>query len=203
MRTFVGVLSALLIGGSARAQVPAGRTPPAEQYSLWLEPSGAADDSVRRVVCELAQRYPSHCFNPHMTVVGDVAGSLDDITRRAKLLATRTPALEATLTTVGWHAGDFFRSFYVLIEETPPLSKLYRDTCEIVGRCQTRPFHMSLMYTDQLSDSARAAIRDSLYAIRGGSGFGTTLRLDRLTVCASAGLPPERWTCPVSIDLRP
>jgi hypothetical protein len=175
---------------------------PNKVYSVWLVPSGAQYDSLRSLVCGLAARYPSHCFMPHVTVVGDVQGTLDDITHRAEKLAQRTGLLDARLTSIGWTPGNYFRSFYVLIDETAGFSKLYVDTCAVIGKCQTRPYHMSIMYTDTLSDSARAAIRDSLYAGRGSRTFGSTVRLTRLLVCSTSGLPPEKWTCPKEIKLE-
>jgi len=137
-----------------------------------------------------------------VTVVGDVQGTLDDIAQRAEKLAQRTGPLDAWLTSIEWKRGEYYRSFYVLIDETPGLSKLYEDTCAVIGKCQTRPYHMSIMYTDTLSDSARAAIRDSLYRRRGGKSLGSTVRLTRLLVCSTSGLPPEKWTCPKEIKLE-
>jgi hypothetical protein len=113
---------------------------------------------------------------PHVTVVGDVHGTLDTITHRAEQLARRTGALEARLTSIQWKRGSYSRSFYVLIDGTAGFSKLYEDTCAIIGKCQTRPYHMSIMYTNKLSDSAKAAIRDSLYARPGAKGFGSTVK---------------------------
>ena len=75
-------------------------------------------------------------------------------------------------------------------------------TCAIIGKCQTRPYHMSIMYTDKLSDSAKTAIRDSLYTRRGGLSFGPTVRLTRMLVCFTTGLPPEEWVCPKEIKLE-
>jgi hypothetical protein len=137
-----------------------------------------------------------------VTVVGDVQGTLKDIAHRAEQLARHTHALDARLTTIEWTRDNYYRSFYLLIDETPEFTKLYEDTCALIGTCQSRPYHMSIMYTDKLSDSARAAIRDSLYARRGTKTFGSTVRLTRLLVCFTSGLPPEQWTCPKEIRLE-
>ena len=171
-------------------------------YSVWLAPSDAQYDSLRSVVCALAARYHSHCFIPHVTVVGDVAGTLQDVAQRAETLAQRTGVLEARLTSIAWVPGNYFRSFIVLIDETAGFSKLYDDTCTIIGKCQARPYHLSIMYTDKLSDSARTAIRDSLYARRVAKSIGSTVRLTRMLVCFTTGLPPEQWTCPKEIKLN-
>jgi hypothetical protein len=61
---------------------------------------------------------------------------------------------------------------------------------------------MSIMYTDKLSDSAKAAIRDSLYARRSAKTLGATVRLTRLLVCFTSGIPPEEWNCPKEIKLE-
>lgn len=190
-----GIFSLLGRAASSQATLP-------PQYSLWLVPSGAQYDSLQRVSCDLARRYAAHCSMPHMTVVGDVVGSLEDVGRRAHALALRTRPLMVDLTTIGWVPGVFFRSFYVLVNETAEVSALYDATCATVGKCQTRPFHMSLMYTDRLSDSARAVIRDSLYAGGDRTSLAIRVRLDRLMVCSSAGRPPEEWACPIAIELR-
>jgi hypothetical protein len=138
---------------------------------------------------------------PHVTVVGDIHGTWNDVGHRAEQLAQRTGVLQARLTSIEWTAGNYFRSFYVLIDETARFSKLYEDTCALIGKCQTRPYHMSIMYTDKLSDSAKAGIRDSLYARRGAKGLGATVTLTRLLICSTAGMPPEEWTCPKEITL--
>jgi hypothetical protein len=174
---------------------------PTKVYSVWLAPSGAQYDSLRSLVCGLAARYPSHCFIPHVTVVADVPGTLDDIAHRANDLARRMGALEARLTSIEW-THDYYRSFIVLIDETAGFAKLYGDTCAVIGKCQTRPYHMSIMYADKLGDSARAAIRDSLYTGRGARTLGRTVKLTRLLVCFTSGLPPEEWTCPREIKLE-
>jgi len=139
---------------------------------------------------------------PHVTVVGDVPGTLEDVTQRAERLAQRTGVVEAHLTSIQWTPGNYFRSFVVLIDETAGFSRLYQDTCAIIGKCQTRPYHMSLMYVDKLSDSAKTVIRDSLYARRGAKSFGGTVRLTRMLVCLTTGLAPEKWTCPKEIGLE-
>jgi len=175
---------------------------PKREYSIWLVPTGAQYDSLHSVVCELATRYLSPCYVPHVTVVGDVEGTLDDITRRAKQLAQRTRALDARLTSIVWKRGDYYRSFYAVVDETAGFSRLYEDTCTIIGKCQIRPYHMSLMYTSILSDSAKVAIRDSLYARRGVHSFGSTVRLTRMLVCFTSRLPPEAWTCPKELTLE-
>jgi hypothetical protein len=139
---------------------------------------------------------------PHATVVGDLSGTLEDITHRAEELALRTHALDARLTTIEWTHDNYYRSFYALIDETPQFTKLYQDTCAVLGKCQTRPYHMSLMYTSKLSDPVKAGIRDSLYAVGGAPMVGAHVRLTRLVVCATAGLPPEQWTCPREVRLE-
>ena len=139
---------------------------------------------------------------PHVTVLAELRGSLTDVTSIAGKLAARTGPLQTTLTTIEWTPGEYYRSFFALVAETEALAKLHRDTCEIAGECPRRPYHLSLMYTDRLSNAERAAIRDSIYQQRGGQGFGMELLLTRLQVCSSSGLPPEEWTCPVAIALH-
>lgn len=138
---------------------------------------------------------------PHVTAVGELNGSLGDITRVTKKLAHRTGPLETTLTRIEWAPNDYYRSFYALVNETKAFSKLYDDTCEIMAKCPTRPYHLSIMYTDKLRDSDKIALRDSIYAKRGGSGFMMKLQLTRLRICSTSDLPPEKWTCPIEIRL--
>ena len=138
---------------------------------------------------------------PHVTVVGDLPGTLEDIAHRAEQLALRTHAVDARLTTIEWTRDNYYRSFYVRIDETPQFTKLYEDTCAVLGKCQTRPYHMSLMYTNKLPDTVKARLRDSLYAAAGAPIVGAQVKLTRMVVCSTAGLPPERWTCPKEVRL--
>jgi hypothetical protein len=139
---------------------------------------------------------------PHVTVVGDVPGTLEDIAYRTEKLARRSHALDARLTTIQWTRGNYSRSFYVLIDETPEFTRLYDDTCAVIGKCQTRPYHMSLMYTSKLSDTVKAGIRDSLYTAGVMQTVGAQVRFNRLVVCVTAGLSPEQWSCPKEMRLE-
>ena len=102
---------------------------PQKVYSVWLLPSGAQYDSLHALICGLSARYPSPCFMPHVTVVGDVPGTLEDIAYRTEKLARRTrltvrqaPRQPRRATRYGDPAASC-RSFHFVTSCTPALKR--------------------------------------------------------------------------------
>ncbi len=175
---------------------------PVREYSLWLSPSGEEFTYTKRLICTLDGVYESHCFDPHVTVVGELKGTLTEITQVAARLAKETHPLEARFAGVDW-TDDYWKSFYLHINDTGIFHKLYDDTCRITGKCHPWPYHMSLMYTDKLSVEQKKDLVGAL--MKGDFQFrnfiqSASIRLDRLRICTSGDVP-EDWVCPVEIQL--
>ena len=173
-----------------------------EEYYVWLAPSGAEYEKLHALVCDLAKKYQSPCFLPHMTVVGPVQGSLAEVTRQTKKLADQTQSLQAQLSVIEWTIpDDLYRSFIVLIEPTNALQRLYQATANVFGKNNKPPYHISLMYT-KLPLAEREKIRDEIYRGKKATDFNETILLDRLQICFTTNLPPSEWKCPAEIPLK-
>ncbi len=175
--------------------------PAVGEYSIWLVPSQEDYDRLSQLICDLAEDYPSGCFTPHLTVAGDVRGTLNEIKDKAKTLADQVGKVEVRLRTIGWGTPDE-RSFYFFAQDAGGDSKLYRlytETCRIMGECPVLPYHVSLIYTDQIPVWERTILQENLYTQFGGREMVITL--DRLAVCVTKDLPPEKWECRAEIML--
>lgn len=167
----------------------------AQEYSIWLSSSSSEFKEVSTKTEGLCKIFGTPCFAPHVTVVPDLKGTLKEITVIAKSLAKQTRPLQANFTGIEWTPDNFWRSFYLKAEDTPEFHRLYDDTCAIAGKCQTWPYHMSLMYVKP-QEVDREILRKALTG-----RFPKTLVLDLLQVCTSGNMP-EKWTCPVAIKLK-
>ncbi len=168
-------------------------------YSIWLVPSGSQRTQAAAVIDALAAYYRTPRFDPHVTVLGDIKGTLQDVEKVALELARRTKRpIEVGVRRISWDTGDYWRSFYLEFGSSRALDKLYKDTCEVAGRCHKLPYHMSLMYTNDLSEQEKRAAAANLF-----SQFDLldSMVLDHLRICTSGDVP-EKWTCLVDIKLQ-
>ena len=144
---------------SDRSQALSGS--PSAARSLWVVPSGEAHESLGRLIADLARRYGTPEFGPHVTLIGEVEGSLDEVLARAGQLA-------ASLRPFGIWLGRprsenvYFRSLYLGVRRTAPLLRTHRMACAAFGltTAQYRP-HLSLLYGD-LPRATKQALTDEL-----------------------------------------
>ncbi|MEJ1160626.1 2'-5' RNA ligase family protein [Prosthecomicrobium sp. N25] len=166
------------------------RPDPAARHSLWLLASERDERALIQMVRDLAKRFGTPVFRPHLTLAGDLAagaaqltGELDGIVRGLAQPVQPVLAVEA--------GPDFFRSFYTRFEPTDTLRTLRTRAYEAGGVEEPSGFlpHVSLAYgaaTANDQEQARAEWSTWLE--------GMDVRFDRVAVVLSAsGVPIEDW----------
>lgn len=159
-------------------------------HSIWLMP--AADDAARleRIVEDLAGRFGSPRFQPHLTLVEDMERTVEDLAPLVGQVAEGIEPFDAPVAEIG--VSDlFFRSFYARFTAEGPLLELKRRAIDKILPGDIAEFmpHVSLAYGVAETLEKRDAVAEAENLL-----LGKPVRFDRVCVVASGKeLPIESW----------
>ena len=158
----------------------------ARGVSLWLVPGGAVREHLAQVIAELARRYGTQAFEPHVTLLGGLALPEREVLARARRLAPRLSALPVPLTTLDG-SDEYFRCLFLRVEETEELLTAHALASEAFGCAPGAPLkpHLSLLYGRLTSDARRTVLAE--LAGRPPESFVA----HRLQVVRTEGAPAE------------
>ena len=134
--------------------------------SLWLVPPPALHDRLAATIAILASRYGTAAFEPHVTLLGGLAGPEETLLSGARVLAERLRPFEVRLREAS--AGvDFFRCVFVTVDETPELLRAHALAREALGTATAEAFrpHLSLVY-GRLGAEEKEAARQAAGELR-------------------------------------
>jgi hypothetical protein len=162
----------------------------AEVYSVWLMPNAASERKFSAIVHDLADRFSTPRFKPHLTLLGGRPFDQADLKRRiAPLIPATAPISRPILDVV---IGDaFFRSFYALFAADGALLDLKRRTDRAVIGSESPDFmpHVSLLYGPVEAKAKAAAAAEVRTLLK-----GRTVRFDRIEIVRSGDeVPIEEW----------
>ncbi len=121
----------------------------ASQHSLWLVPAPPLADELTSTIRELAGRYDSVAFTPHITLLGSLA---TDAARKPDLrrsLAGLPVPLQARFTAVTC-GSEYFRRLYLAVALSDDIAAAHQLALQKLYGSHERPFqpHLSLLYAD-------------------------------------------------------
>jgi 2'-5' RNA ligase len=157
-----------------------------KDYSLWLVPEGEKREFYQKLIEDLGRKYEGPVFVPHITVIGNIRMTEEEVLSRTRKLARLLRPLAVTLKEVS--TGDvFYRCVFAKAEKTQSLIDLYTHACQVfdIMPGDFMP-HLSILYGDydmSLKEKIAASIeiQDSLY-------------LDSLFIYeTSQDLKPQEW----------
>lgn len=115
-------------------------------YSIWVVPPEPVYSQIKDCIIELAQRFDSPIFEPHMTLLGNIDKDISEIEEKVKDLASSIDKLELSLGSVSF-STTYFQSVFVRVNSTAKLMQLNIETKKLFGM-ENNVFmpHMSLLY---------------------------------------------------------
>jgi 2'-5' RNA ligase len=159
-------------------------------HSIWLMPARADEAALQDIVDDLAGRFPSPRFQPHLTLVEEQERDLDDLAAACRTAADDTARFSAAIETVD--ATDaYFRSLYARFEPEVTLGELRRKVLALAAPGAAGAFlpHISLLYgaeSGPQKERTRAALAQDL--------VGRRITFDRICVVGSAKtIPVADW----------
>ena len=110
-------------------------------------PEGAVREHLAQVIAELARRFGTPGFEPHVTLLGGLTRPEREMVARTQAVARRLSPLPVLLTTPDG-GGEYFRCVFVGVAENEALlaaHALAGQACGAVPASPLRP-HLSLLY---------------------------------------------------------
>jgi 2'-5' RNA ligase len=115
--------------------------------SLWLIPSENIYKSLTKLICQLSKKFSAPSFEPHITLIGKLVGSEEDIISKTSKLSDIIKPFRIRLTWVAY-SDNFFRCLFIRAEETSDILEANIKAREIFDRLQDPKYtpHLSLLY---------------------------------------------------------
>jgi 2'-5' RNA ligase len=134
------------------------------RYALWLLPEASVIDTFGEAIGRLSVRYQGPRFIPHVTLLGWVTGSEQQLTQTTAQLAQQLRVLD--LRGTGFDGEQYyFRCFYLKLEVSPELMQAHEQASAVfnAGHSSNYMPHLSLVY-GQGSVTDKSALRQELAA---------------------------------------
>ena len=113
-------------------------------YSIWLMPEGNTKNKLTTLIEKLRLEYGGPNFEPHVTLIGGFVKEEKVLLEKTEQLASRLSQFTVSIKGASFH-DEFFRSFFLNVEQTPEFLKARRIACDIFDFEETDYIpHMSL-----------------------------------------------------------
>lgn len=168
----------------------------APAYHLWLQPTGRAYDTLENIISDLSTTYASPSFEPHVTLLGSLPGSEEEINRRVSHLGACLQPLDLHLIAPAY--GDrYFQCIFFKARESPALIGAYELANNLFGNISgTFMPHLSLMYGNvslALKKQIIAALPDIL---------PLNFTVDKVHLIRAESQDPQDWSRLCTVHLR-
>lgn len=118
-----------------------------KRYALWLLPDQVGTDSFANLIDDLSNRYSGPRFAPHVTLLGRVTGTEEDLAKTSEDLAKQLRVFTLRPQEVAREAY-YFRCFYVKLEQSAELAQAHKQAADAFGVDFVSDYlpHLSLIY---------------------------------------------------------
>jgi 2'-5' RNA ligase len=165
------------------------------RFSLWLVPEGAAEDALQAVVDRLAREHGGPSFPPHVTLLGSLVTTEEDVVDRSRRLAARIAPFTIHLDDIG--TGEtYFQSLFATVRPTPELLAVRAAAQQAFPEAMAGPYypHVSLLYGHPPVETKQAIVE----ALRGTLPPAFEARV---LVTNSTGPSVDDWRCVLRANL--
>ena len=119
------------------------------KYSLWLMPTGEVYDKFAEIISRLSKEYHSPKFEPHVTLIGAVVGTEEELSVKTAKLAKLIKPFKIKLGKVDYFT-ERHKALIIRTEKTAGLieaNKIARELFNLLPEPGYMP-HLSLLYGD-------------------------------------------------------
>lgn len=154
-------------------------------FSLWFSPTGRLATVLGDRIRALAEQHAAPVFNPHVTLLGDIAVDESTVLEKASFLARRLPKMTIRFVGVGY-SDSYFRCLFLQAEVTPELiaAKIEAESLFSLPHEKFIP-HFSLLY-GHFSQQTKEAI-----ATQPRNEGDSSFRVRTLDVYFTKGAPAD------------
>ena len=170
-------------------QSPERVEPAAKLYSLWIVPPGDLGGRLGRVIDDVAARYGTPAFAPHVTLAPNLSGSCEAVVEVAARVAAETGPFEMTLADLAAFDSYYYCVFHP-VRAPAALEAAHAAVCRELESGVAGPYrpHLSIAY-GLAEDKDRQHVTT---AFNGDAGASFPMREIEL-VETSHALAPDEW----------
>ncbi len=116
-------------------------------YYIWLMPDGEVYALLAATITELSRKHDAPLFEPHVTLLGPLPGSEDEIAVHTSHLARQLKPYAIYLTTPAYE-DQYFRCLFLNVQETPLVMEANTRAKTTFNQPDHPPYrpHLSLLY---------------------------------------------------------
>ena len=168
----------------------------ANTYHLWLAPTGKAYDILMKTITDLSKAYHAPVFEPHVTLLGSLPGTEEDISVRSLQLGASLLPFDILLTEPAY--GDqYFQCVLLKAQETPAMMNAHELARRLFVK-DPNPYmpHLSLLYghySIELKDKITSTLSQTLRL---------NFTVDSFDLIRARSEHPKDWTSILTVPLR-
>ena len=129
------------------------------KYSLWLIPTGEVYNKFAKIISDLAKEYNAPIFEPHVTLIGGIVGTEEELSVKTARLAEIIRPFKIKLNRMDYFP-ERHRALIIRAEKTNELIEAKNRAIEVFNLplVEYMP-HLSLLYGDFSSATKEKIIR--------------------------------------------
>lgn len=157
------------------------------RFSLWLLLPREAHERFQALIANLSARLGTPVFEPHITLLGGLAGSEEELRQRMRTLAAATEPFEVWLLEAAC-LDEYYRCLFVKIALTRTLQEAQAAARQVFDQRWEAGFypHLSLVY-GELAQPEKEKILDDI-----GRYFNESFRIEELALYDTSS---KDWRC--------
>lgn len=167
----------------------------ATTYHLWLAPTGKTYHALRETITNLSKAHHAPAFEPHVTLLGSLQGTEEDISVRSLQLGASLPPFDIQLTEPAY--GDqYFQCVFLKAQKNPALMNAHELASKLFAKDPV-PYmpHLSLLYghySIELKDNITSALSQDLCL---------NFTVDTFDLIRARSEDPKDWTSILTVPL--
>jgi 2'-5' RNA ligase len=160
-----------------------------KSFSLWLMPTGETYQALASLISDLSKQYSSPCFAPHVTLLGELQGSEEEIESRTSRLSANLKPYAINLTGVEY-LDEYFRSLFIRVEETEAVIQANLRARDIFDKQRDPKYlpHLSILYGN-FSSATKDSIIEKI-----GREFALSFDVRSLHLVDTSARPEDWFT---------
>lgn len=128
-------------------------------YSIFLIPSGETFKNLSKIINRLSAKYDSPRFEPHVTLIGGVEDSEEQIINKTKKIATFLQSFEIQLVGID-HLNYYLKALFLEVDQTKQVMQANIKASRIFNMESGYEPHLSLLYGNFPKKLKQSIIKD-------------------------------------------
>lgn len=130
-------------------------------YALFLIPQGKVYKNLVHIISNLAQTYYVPLFEPHVTLLGYIMDSPEQVVDKTKKLASMIKPYEIELSKINF-LDDYLRCLFIEAKKTKLVIEANQKARQVFNQETNQKYlpHLSLMYGDFLESLKKEIVKN-------------------------------------------